>query len=707
MTSHPAVDDTVDLGELAGALRRGARWIVGGVALGLALAIAAVWVLPARYEASSTVLMRDSNAGGSSALSQLSGLADLVPGMGGIGGMGTTLETEIKILTSRAVIGDAVDSLGLQVRVGEPKSTAPRELFSQLRIEPNVETVKYRYERDGDVYRVEGPGVSGEARPGQPHQLTGAILTLAPGGLPDEIEIEIVDRETAIDDVVESLEAEEAAGQVVQLAFEAPDRRTAAQLPNLLVARYLERRRTVDRGANQRRYEFLRAHADSLSTDLMKAEVALRSEQERSGIIDPELSGRTGLERATLLQIELEKVDVEARALEQVLARRTATNGSPRELAAYPTFLQNPAINAILQQMYQLDTERVALLQRRTEEDPEVVALTAGITNLENQLVSLSRDYLSGLARQRNELQAELQTYSGVLGALPAQAMESLRRQRDVRRLSETMLALETQLVSARLAAIGEGGEVRQIDSATPPKRASFPSLPLFLAVGLIAGLAIGAGGALGTEYLGSKVRTPAHARLASGVPAVVLRPGNPLLLGGIEEYRSVLVIAVGEGARAGDVAHALAHTSSLRGVDVALVDVERAVPLLRGVSALALPPGSEEEARVELTPLDGAEGDFPVMRVARGVEVDPGELRATLGRLEERLQTVVVALAQLESPLTLALLGGGRPVVLAARLGSVGRAELRDSVETLRRAGMVVGGVILHNGDGSEHPGA
>lgn len=704
MSSNAGADDTVDLGEVAGALRRGARWIVGGVAVGVAAALAALWLVPAEYEARSTVLVRESSGGAGSALSRLSGLADLVPGMGG---MGTSLDTEVEILTSRAVIGDAVDSLGLQVMVRTPRSTAPGEIFSALKIDPEIRDAKYSFRREGEIYRVDGSAARAEVRPGVPYQLPGAVVTLRSGELPEEFEIQLVDRETAIDEVTENLTAAPS-GEVVELGFKAPDRWTAAQLPNLLVERYLERRRTVDRGANQRRYEFLRAHADSLSSELMRAEVALRTEQERSGMLDPELSGRTELERATVIQTQLERVDVEARALEQVLARRTASNGSPRELAAYPTFLQNPAINAILEQMHRLDTERVALLQKRTEEDDEVIALSEGVRNLENQLVSISRDYLNGLTRQRAELQAELQTYSGVLGALPAQAMESLRRQREVRRLSETMMALQTQLVTARLGAIGEGGDVRQIDAAKPPKRASFPSLPIFLVVGIVGGLVLGAGGALGSEYFGSKVRTPAHAQLATGVPALALRPGSPLLLGGLEECRSVLVVAVGKEARAGEIAHSLAHTSSLRGVDVALVDVESAVARLQGGSSVAaLPPGYEEESRVELTPLDGAEGDFPVVRVARGVEIDPGELRATLGRLEERLHTVIVALSGAESPLTLALLGGGRPVVLAARIGAADRAELRDAVDTLRRAGMSVAGVILHNGDGGDHSGA
>lgn len=704
-------NDTVELGELFGALRRRWGWIVGGVVVGVALSVVGIWVLRSEYTGTTTVLVRDSKDAAGGALGALAGLTDMIPG-GALGGaMTSTLDTEMEILTSRTVIGEVVDTLGLQFDVRKPEGVAPREIFAAFQVQADVpEGVAYEFTRVGDVYDVKGPNGITQARPGQSLQLAGAVVTLAPSGLPESFAVRILDREDAIDEVVDDLEAEEAAGEVVELVYKGPDPYTAAAVPNLMVAKFLGRRQTVDRGINQHRYEFLEAHLDSVRQELSQAEDALRRHQEVSGVLDPELSGTTGVERAMTLQAELETVDVESRSLQEVLALQRG-GASPRQLAAYPTFLKNPAINGVLDRMLELETERVELLSRRTERDPEVMALTDGVQNLENQLSTLSRDYLIGLERQKAQLQQELRRYDGILGALPSQAQESLRHQRDVKRLSETMIVMQAQLVQTKLAAMGEGGEVRQIDVAQPPKRASFPSVPLFLAVGLIAGLLLGAGGALSKEYLSSSIREPHQAELATGLPAVALRSGVPLLLGGIGSggQRSLLVIPVGKGASAAGVAEQLAGTASLRGLDVALLDVEDAAP---GVARLprgrrALPAGEGPTVPVSLPPVREEEDAVPVMRLGKGDPVDPAEMRAMVSQLEDRLELVVVALGGLDSPLTMSVLTEGRPVILAARAGGANRQELREAVDTLRRAGMLVSGVILHNGSGHGHPGA
>ena len=49
--------------------------------------------------------------------------------------------------------------------------------------------------------------------------------------------------------------------------------------------------------------------------------------------------------------------------------------------------------------------------------------------------------------------------------------MTNQQAQREVKRLTQTMLGVQAQIIDARLAAIAEGGQVRQIDVAQPPNR--------------------------------------------------------------------------------------------------------------------------------------------------------------------------------------------------------------------------------------------
>jgi Mrp family chromosome partitioning ATPase len=389
---------------------------------------------------------------------------------------------------------------------------------------------------------------------------------------------------------------------------------------------------------------------------------------------------------------------VEARSLAQMLTRTRSGALSPRELAAYPTFLRNPAINAILDRVSNLETRRTELLDRRTPNDPDVLVIERSIAQSEAQLLSLSTAYLEGLNTQQAQLRRELERYEGIRSALPAHAEISLRRQREVQRLSETLVALETQLVQARLAAITEGGDVRQIDAATAPRKASFPRPAVMVVLGLVGGLLFGSGAALTSGYFGSRVRIPREAELATGVPALALDAPGPLLLDD-GSWKSVLVIPVGASSDSFSVAQRLAAAATLQGRNVVLAD-------FRPARSLPIPGKSADE------PLTGGEAAFEtgrteVAELSTGFEMFRANGRAkgagargTLGDLEARFATVIVALPPLEQAPTPALLAGERPVVLAARSGVTSRSDLRLASTALTRIGIRVAGVVLHSRD-------
>lgn len=696
-------NDTVDLREVGAALRHGIGWIVGGAVLGVLLALAVNLLAPPTYEATASILLRSSTEGVASRLAgsseeggvSLGGLVDVLSG-------GSGFDTEMEILTSQAVLGQVADSLNLQARVVEPRERAAASLFSAARLD-GVEPGVYRFVREGESFRVSGDDVAERVVPGVPFRIgEEALLTLRREGLPRAFELELIDREQAIEELEDRLQAEKAGGDIAELVFSAHDPVTAAAVPNVLVAEYLARRKTTDRGVNQFRYEFLEAHTDSIATALTDAERRLRLYQEQSGVLDPELSGETETEQAARLRARLEEVEVEARALEQILARGTP---SARNLAAYPTLLGNPAVNNVLARLVEAETRRTELLERRTVRDPDVLVLDTTIRQLEGELVTLSRAYLQGLSRQQAEIQQELSGYRASLDALPAQAEETYRLQREVERLAATLIALKTQLVQTRLAAIGEVGDVRQIDIAVPPREPDFPKPVLNLAGGLLGGVFFGAVVAVGRGLLRQRIRYPWEAELATGIPAAWLDSRAPLLFKGLDEAHGVLVVPLGPKARSAAVASRLAETAALRGRNVVLAD-------LRHVSAAPEPagkrPGVLPAANGEIDPsslhLDtgSAGGDgYPVYRISENGN-SGATPPAVLHALQKRFGLAVVALAGPDEPSTVALLDPNRTVVLVVRAGRVLRSELEDAVDLFARVGVQVAGIVLDGGNGT-----
>ncbi|HEX3865994.1 MAG TPA: hypothetical protein VHV78_04545, partial [Gemmatimonadaceae bacterium] len=66
------------------------------------------------------------------------------------------------------------------------------------------------------------------------------------------------------------------------------------------------------------------------------------------------------------------------------------------------------------------------------------------------------------------------------------------KEQAEVTRLAALNAGMGAQVLTARLAALAEGGDVRVIDRAVSPRRVAFPRpLPTF-AIGVAAGLTVG-----------------------------------------------------------------------------------------------------------------------------------------------------------------------------------------------------------------------
>lgn len=669
--------DGIDLVEIGRTVRRGWRHVIGFTLLGTLGAAAVIAWAPRRFDGSATVVLKSAADLGSALLGSVGagaatgagGAAGAMPSMGGLGALvgaaGSPMETEIQILTSRAVAREVIDSLGLDVRVREPAGVPARALVREARLAPAFKRRRLEFVREGDgrTWRVSSKDWAGRAAAGAPLETPAGTLVLRESGaLPARFVLDLLDREDAGTFFTRRLTIQKAGGEVARVTWRGDDSLTAARVPNVLLGVYLARRKTVDRGINTHRAEFLQAQSDSVSRELATAERALREYQERSGVIEPVVVGKIQLEQAAELRAVLSQVDVEKGAIDHMLAQFGTGKLTARQLIAYPEFLKSQGVNELLSQMGELETEREKLLERRTEADPEVIALGQGVKNLEGQLAPLAQAYAASLTTRRRDLAAQLDTMRAALGVLPGAAESSNRLQRDVIRLGTIYAALQAQLVAARLAAIGEGGDVRQLDAAEPSKKAAFPQPILTMGLGVTGGFACGLVAALLVGLLGRWGADPREMERSMGVPVLRFDPAEPLVLGA-PTARTLLLVPLEAGADTGEVARRLARTATARGTEVAVLAV-----------------GARRSATGE-----SAES---ALQAVRQLEA------ATDGGL------VLVQTAGLADDETAALLDGERPVLLVAPAGPVDRARAAQAVETLRRLDVPIAGVVMRDAE-------
>lgn len=459
-----------DLGTVLAEVARGWWRAVVGVLAGLLAGGAIVLFVPARFDARALVLVRTQDTGAGAIAGKLGALAQFAPG-GLSGALKDELETELAILQSRAVTGIVVDSLRLQVRVKSPAHTPSAAVVDSVQLPDRFKPVTRTL-------------VAGQnALPQGKIWIKRDVPT---------VHVTLMDREDAIDWVDENLDARKQGGEVVRVSFRARDSVTAAAVPNLAIATYLARRKTVDRGLNQRRLEFLTAKSDSVDHDLNMAASELRRAQDAGGIPSLEPAARAALDQVVTLETAVGLLRSEQGALDSLLVESSRPGANARRLAAFPSLLKSPAMNDLVSRLALLEIQHAELEVIYASTAAPVRAVEVARDSLVAQLLPMARTYAQSLARQRATLEQELARTRARVQKLPGAAQGIVVAESRLKRFATLDAGMGAQVLDARLAALSEGGDVHLIDGAVAPRQVAFPRPMLTLAFGALLGLLAG-----------------------------------------------------------------------------------------------------------------------------------------------------------------------------------------------------------------------
>lgn len=517
-------NSTVSIGQ---ALRQ--RWwlVVGTPFVTGILAIIFVFVVTPVFEARGSVRFLE-NAGGplGSALSAMGGDGGGLGLLAGLTGQGVPISTEMAVMKSRTIAGEIVDRLGLRMEIAEPGRIKRSTLFSLVEIGSEagewVVTLEPAGDRQfnvtGEVLISRNPfkPVLNETREvralgtvtvGGTLPLPGTRIVLGEGAAGQElIEFEILPREVAIDGVLDGLVVArpERDADLVEVLFQWVDPEIATAGVNELTRRFVDMRDTLQATEATLSARFLSEQLDSVSGELMLAEDELRRYSEVNRVVAPEAQAEAGVQQLAEAQIRRDGLAVDQEALGQLLTKiesgviPTPEGESPyRRLIFYPTLMQNTATAELLSLLGELENDRALLRQTRTDDSREITVLNRRIADLEAQIQSVARTYLSGLDDQISALDGTLDGYQVELARVPRVQMEYLRRRRDVEVMTEMYVFMQASLKEAEVRAAGQAGGVRVLDVAVEPIEPIRPKPMITGLLALVVGGLLGVGGAI------------------------------------------------------------------------------------------------------------------------------------------------------------------------------------------------------------------
>ena len=679
------------------------------------------------------------------------------------------IDTEMELIRSRRVVRPAVERMGLHaILSGGGVKGSPTEVLPSLHVSADAQPGSYRLLRDGPMWRLsetETGNVLGGAMPGDVISIPGVEFTAPEAPEAADFNLEIVRFAKAVEDAQQRVFVSRRAreGDLIGLRCEGGSPVAAHTLCKEVSEGYVRLRTDLQRAEASATADFLVSQADSLRARLRAAEDSLEAYSTQNRVVA--LGDRATAETRRLSGLMAQRQDIEAErsALAGLIVQiEEGSSRRYRELASFPSFLQNQAVTQLVTSLIELENRRAELAVVRTENNPDLVAVNTRIVEVEDQLRQFAQSYEAGLAAQVTSYDGALATAGRRLSTIPATQVAMARLERDASLLGDLYNLIETRRREAELAQAVNLQEVRILDEAMVPLEASAPSLPRNLALGLLLGLALGLGWALFREQADRSLRTIQDAERETGLPVLTSIPevpvAGPLFTGmvsngtreavenelareafrsltsdlqylsrrmGGRELRTIVVTSARDGEGKSFVAANLALARASMGSQTALIDADLRTGGVSELLGFHAAPGLREvlsgEGRLPEV-LRYIKVNSGVSDLARSLGFLPGghatlESNALLQRplfpdllqaIRNRFDTVVIDTppsALLSDAISVGAWADG--IIVVARKGVTDREALAQTLERLRRSGANVVGMVLNGTEPSRRHAA
>ncbi len=748
----------LNLRDLKRALRR--RWkLFFGLAGGaVAVVMLVTLLLPPVWESEASVRVRSSQATGGGGL--MAGLEDAIPMGLDLPGLGDTeVETEIGVLGSRLLVEAVADSLALHVSLSRPWREfrtsvlhvldagldAPRGTYTMRLQSDGTYDVSSRWTRE-EVELPERVTIGEPFAVGQMRFLLEPELAEAP---PRVVQFKVAPFRRMVQRLRRDLDIrrEDTRSRLVTVSYRHQDPHLAQEVVNRIVGSFLDYSETMNRSDSRREVEILSEQVAHYSAQLAEADDRLQAYQELQRIIAPEEQATQQVKRIAELQVHHDAIEVEREALAEFLTHVSTREAAPRsetpyrQLATFPTFLQNGAVQGLLEALTELENSRSELLVQRTAQNVDVRMIQERVHEIEEQIHTLATDYLEGLDTQLASTSSSLSRFSAELEAMPEVELEYARRVREQKLLTEVYLFLQGRLTEAQVQEAIDDARARPVDVGVIEDRPAFPRPEISLVLSIVLGLMVGLFGVVVAESTNRNIRSKRDAQEAAGGPVLGIIPtfrkragtkdANPVTRSdpwqpASEGYRALALTLLSRDATPrtivvaspepddgrSTVAANLAVALVEQGLRVVLLDGDLRsgtlhsifrVPAHPGWVRAAVSGGPLEEARHEAGGGDSA-GTLHILPAGTAsghpLEILTSEkVRAFLGRLREAYDVVILdtpPLAIGHDAVVLTSLADG--ALLVARSEKTATEAVAEAAEQIRRTGGNLLGVVLND---------
>ncbi|SNS27730.1 GumC family protein [Sphingopyxis indica] len=321
--------------------------------------------------------------------------------------------------------------------------------------------------------------------------------------------------------------------RIATIAFDSPDPALAARVANSFAQNYIRNnlQRKFDTSSYAR--EFLKQQLDEAAIQLAESERQALEYARRTRIIDASNAasenasggGPKSLVAATLVNLNQDYADALARRID---AQKKWEVAKSQNVMTLPEVLNNLAIQNLLQQKATVKAAYEQELQRRKEDFPTVRQAKAQLDELNDQIEVIAagirqtiRGQYETALSQENAIQAQMSELKNDTLNEQSEAVQLgilQRKTSNDRQLYDLLLRRYNEL---NAEAGVQANNVSIVDRAMTPSNPIKPSIPLNIALSVLAGIILAGLFVFGREQLFNIIRTPDDVTRKLGLPSL------------------------------------------------------------------------------------------------------------------------------------------------------------------------------------------
>jgi capsular exopolysaccharide synthesis family protein len=291
---------------------------------------------------------------------------------------------------------------------------------------------------------------------------------------------------------------------IAKLTVESESPQLAQVLANTIIEKYRDYRLENKRQNALSSFNFVNNQLEGIKEKLENAENELSKFKSDNQIVIMNESSKDIIEFLSNLESEKIKVDLD---LGEYVNKRNGMNRALKDKGYFDETHLTPQnrdgrrtpFTSLLEQLSDMEIQRLALLQRRKENHPEVIKINEQIAQIKSKLAEYNQNTLisyniiiNGLRKKRSDLNRLIGRYSKKIEQLPEKNSELMQLTRNKNVYEKMFTLLLDKREEFRLAELSKMQDIVIIESAQISYKPVRPRKNLNIALALVLGLMVG-----------------------------------------------------------------------------------------------------------------------------------------------------------------------------------------------------------------------